>query len=441
MKFQIKKSPIILASDIMKIRLTIVLSLVITILFGGCSKNEDPIPEPKNKETSILLYAVASNNLSYYFQEDLSELKQGLKKCDLSVVDFYVYSISKSSDEVPTLSKAVRSNSGDIVFEVIKKYDRQLASTDKERISLVIDDYRNLVETPVKGLIMWSHATAWSPAPKASRSARISSYADSVYSNSIVNTDFDNEGGGTGELSQITQQPSLWWGQDIDNGTYNYCNLGDLGEAIPDSYFNFIWFDCCYMSSVEVIYELRHKAERFVAYPTEVNAEGAPYDIITPFIACQNPDLVAAAEAMSTYYKSGNKVFTIAVIDPSAIEEVAEYSSAVANYTPAESYDLLIYSRSGLYFYDFVQFMKSKADSDISGWDEGKFDRAIENLIVYKNCGTRLFTGLPLDKSNYSGISSGYIVNADEITESSDYAMHYYQTLEWYKRVYLPWQK
>ena len=424
----------------MKFRISLLLTLLGLLLMGSCHRNDDPLPEPVEKETSILLYGVASNNLSYYFQQDLSEIKEGLKKCDLSKVDFYVYCITKTGDAIPTLSRAVLNNEGEVDFTVVKEYDRELASTDPERITAVIDDYRNLSTAPANGLIMWSHATAWAPAPVSSRMA---GYQEKNPSSVMSEYDEsrDRSSGEIGDLSEYHPVISQWWGQDIDNGTYNYCNLGDFAYALPDGYFDFIWFDCCYMSSVEVIYELRNKADYFVAYPTEVNAEGAPYQIVAPFIARPNPDLIGASEEMSKYYLSGKKTFTIAVIDPKVIEEVAHYSSMVANEQPASSHELLIYSRAGLYFYDFAQFIKSKAASSESDWNAEAFDKAMDKLILYKNCSSQLFTGMPLDKSNYSGISSAYIVNSDMVDVSSDADMHFYQTLDWYKRVYLPWEQ
>ena len=415
-------------SDFMKNYIYSFFALVFLIM-AGCSKNEEPAQTNEKIVTSILLYAVASNNLSYSFYQDIDELKEGLKKCNLNSVEFYVYSVTHNNDAVPALSKAKIDSQGNVVFDIIKTYDREDESTSIKRISTVIEDYRDLTSATKHGLILWSHATAWAPAPKINKIVS----ADSRKGRSISH----DMSGSLGNFGSVDPTEILWWGQDNYNGVSSYCDLSDLAKALPDNQFDFIWFDCCYMSSVEVIYELRNKAEMFVAYPTEVLAEGAPYAIITPYIASESPDLISAAQNMSQYYLNGNKVFTIAVIDPKAIENVAEIASQVAALKPMPASDLLKYSRGGYYFYDFTQFITSKENfNDII--DLKTFESAMNDLIIYKNCGNALFSGEQIDKNNFSGISTGYLDNLKDLSATSDSALIYYQTLEWFKRVYMP---
>lgn len=409
------------------------------VTFTGCNKNDEPHPE--NIETSILLYAVASNNLSYSFYQDLYELKDGLENCDLSQTEVFVYSITQAKDDVPSLYKIVRDKDGILTQEVIKTYDREVASTSPQRISTVIDDYNNLTNASKRGLILWSHATAWAPAPKPRKSGKLANenslvhYGLPAHNSEYVSVD---EVPGVNNFGSITPSGSYWWGQDNNSGVSSYCNITDLASAIPDNLFDYIWFDCCYMSSVEVIYELRNKADRFVAYPTEVLAEGAPYSIIIPYIATTQPDLIGAAEAMSQYYLKAHKTFTIAVIDPNLIDKVADMASNVATLSPISEHDLLLYSRGGYYFYDFGQFISTK-QSVAEYIDIEEFRNTMNRLILYKNCGSKLFTGEPIDLKNFSGISSGYIGNLSDLQNTSDGALKYYQSLEWFKRVYMPY--
>ncbi|MDE6272096.1 MAG: hypothetical protein K2M31_03715 [Muribaculaceae bacterium] len=429
----------------------------------SCHKDE-PAPDPVSTtpETSILLYAVASNNLSTSFEDDLNEMRKGLDEVDLAKVDYFVYSVTQSLDPGPVLRKAVRDKqSGKVEFMEVKKYDRTISSVDPARISQVIADFKNLSNGETKGLILWSHSTAWAAAPGTVLSR------GSVPSN-ISESSNTTEYPADENIGKMTPEEIRWWGQDIYEGTAYYCNLPQLASAVPDDFFDFIWFDCCYMSSIEVIYEMKEKADMFVAYPTEVLAEGAPYDVVLPYIATPRPNLIAAADVMSEYYLSSGKVFTIAVIDPSPLEEIADLAQAAIPGTRLRAYKLQKYSRNGYYFYDFGQYTSTWGESLGEKWDKDKFTALMDRLIVYKNCGDRFFTGQPIDKDNFSGISCGYfdynpsnsIFNMDEDSGSYSFKRNaesykskaslrssesfdeedqkYYLELQWFERVYKP---
>lgn len=404
--------------------------ILLGLLTQACHKDE-PKPDKKHIETSILLYAVASNNLSTSFNEDMKEMKQGLKGANLSSVDYYVYYVRQGLNPGPTLVKAVKTNEGDVDFQEVRTYDRSLPSTDPKRISEVIREFSDISDGDTKGLILWSHSTAWAPAPGYN--------PDDIESINLENLSDE-------ELGIKNQDIIKWWGQDIYQGVEYYCELPDLASAIPDNYFDFIWFDCCYMSSIEVIYELRNKAGRFVAYPTEVLAEGAPYDVVLPLIATSRPDLIAAADAMSEYYLSGNKMFTVAVIDPAPIEEIADMAQqAIPGNQPSRA-NLIKYSRGRYGFYDFGQYTsywgESLNDPSINNisWNGTEFSQLMNQLILYKNCSNIIFTGM-IDKEHYSGISCGYFNYDPNTTVDPGVDQIYYTKLDWFKRVYKPlWQ-
>ena len=119
----------------------------LTSLFTSCSKNEEPAPIESPKSTSILIYAVASNNLSIDFANDMAEVCQAAASIDFSKVDVWVYSLTRK--DPPKLTRLKKdSTSGSYVFETVKDYDRLTFSTDPKRISEVISDYMTLSESP-----------------------------------------------------------------------------------------------------------------------------------------------------------------------------------------------------------------------------------------------------------------------------------------------------
>lgn len=401
-----------------------ILTIVSLFVTSSCSKDEPDYIPPKDTSTSILLYAVASNNLYQNYLEDLDEIKIGLKGKDLDEINFYIYSVTPSHDIQPTLYKAVTKEDGNVDFKVIKQYDRSISSVNPERISEVINDYSLLSQAPTKGLILWSHSTAWSPTPDT---------LDNLLSGQ------KRVSRSVSDIQSVDRDDIRWWGQDIDGEIKNYCDLPELASAIPDNYFDFIWFDCCYMSSIEVIYEMKDKAKMFVAYPTEVLAEGAPYELILPYIAVDKPDLIGAASAMSDYYLEGNKYFTLAVIDPSPIEEIADMAQTAIPGERIRSTKLLKYSRPPYFFYDFGQYTDTWGASLGETWDPERFHELMDKLVVYKNCGSRLFDGRPIEKENFSGVSCCYFNYNPEDNYLMDEDQLYYINLQWFKRVFEPY--
>ena len=57
-------------------------------------------------------------------------------------------------------------------------------------------------------------------------------------------------------------------------------NIDEISLAIPDSMFDFILCDACYMGAVEVAYDLREDCRYYVASPAAVMGGGFPYEDI-----------------------------------------------------------------------------------------------------------------------------------------------------------------
>lgn len=404
-----------------------ILSILISILMSACHKDE-PAPDPVDKKTAILVYAVASNNLNEDFHNDRDEMLDGLSNVDLNVVDYYLYSVEKSSSDTnpPSLTKAVKNNKGEVSFKTVKTYDRNTFSTDPKRISEVISDFATSTTAPTRGLFLWSHATSWEP-----------SGSDHILIPREANIPTEDSGADTSDIVKVNIPDLKWFGQDINGKQDDYCDIIELADAIPDSYFNFIWWDCCYMSSIEVAYQFRHKAEMMVAYPTEVLAEGAPYDLILPFVAKESPNLIAAADAMSDYYSRNDKTYTIAILDLSVIEDVADMAKSAVPGKRLYAYQLLKYSRGAHRYYDFGQYTRTWGESLGDDWNSDDFNHVMDKFVVYKSCSDVLINNVRVDRNNFYGISTHYIdFDFDPEWATSDAPELYYRQLDWYKRIF-----
>ena len=214
---------------------TLLIIAILGFFISSCRNDEPDEPVPTEVSNSILIYAVASNNLYSSFLEDMKEIEEGLAGVDFSKVDLIIYSVTPYQNGM--LKRAVKDSEGNIIFKTLKEYDKSLYSTDPKRISQIISDYCEFSKADDRGLILWSHGTAWQP-----------NFSD-----------------------HITPNLNYSFGADNILGKTDYCDIDELAVAIPDGVFNYIWFDCCYMASIETYYQLRNKADYFVGSPMELD--------------------------------------------------------------------------------------------------------------------------------------------------------------------------
>lgn len=376
-----------------------------------CSGGNDKDSEVREVNSSILLYAVASNNLYENFKNDSTEICTAASSIDLDKTDILIYSVIPDASVMPRLERLVKTADG-FSFKTVKEYDRSLFSTDPRRISEVISDYNSLSKSDVKGLILWSHATGWLP-----------DFSDHVMPDI-------NARCGITDIKDISIPANHSFGYDKTNGEVDHCDIIELSEAIPDNCFSYIWFDCCYMSAIEVLYQLRNKTRNIVAYPTEILAEGMPYDLTIPFLAKENYSLLGAADALAAHFKKDNKVFTIALIDTRWLEPIADIAEKATLGRRGNTVGLQRYSRRIGPFYDFGQYTLRWGESLGNEWDSEQFKSLLNKLVVYKASSERDFSYNPILPENFSGISVHYF------NDLWDDESNYYMSLDWFKRVY-----
>lgn len=387
-------------------------SVILLCMLSACK--EDEPGEDTHYKTSILLYAVASNNLNYNFNDDFEEIRRAGSSIDLNEADVIIYSVQLEGN--PELRRMVKNPDDTYGFRTLITYDRDTYSTDPRRISQVIADYTRISNSENRGLILWSHGSGWTP-----------KFADHVVTPPA-----------TKSASDETVAPMLKaFGQDKYNNKSDYCDIIELAEAIPSSTFNYIWFDCCYMSSIEVLYQLRDKADFFVGSPNELVGEGMPYHLTLPFLAKEKYSLLGALDAEVSYFKQNNLIFAMALIDASALEDVAtEAEKAV---TGIRTGGALLYNyarRPDGPFYDFGQYTREWGNSLGDAWSEQDFNQALSRLVIFKESSERDFSNKVIKPENFSGISVHFFDDTYEPEEE------YYKTLDWFKRVYTtipPW--
>lgn len=396
-----------------------ILALVFSLILTGCRDNQDPVPAgPKEVKQMTLVYAVNRNNLSYDLTVNEDQMLMAMRNIDPDVYKLLVY---KFTSDGPGLFE-VRKNGENLEFSLLKRYDKSIFSIEKERVSEVLDDALAFYPDVESNLFFWGHGLGWVNPNK---------YSDRV--ESVTSATIPELYGFGGEYI---------YEDDVKIKT-DYIDLDELAAAIPDGKFDMIWFDCCYMSSIEVAYQLKDKCDIYVAYPTEIMAEGLPYNLVLPKILGNMPDRVGAARAMYEYYVGKNypDPVTIAVMDMSSIESVAD---AVRNIVfsgeerPSVS-NLQNYSRlRNTPYYDFGQYYREYVNANRSSFSSvadadgilKDLNTAISKFVIYSAASDTDFSGRPINKNNFSGVSVHNFLDVDSPRDG------YYRKLDWYKRIW-----
>lgn len=239
-------------------------STLFTILLS-CNKAPEEDIAPTEVRSSFLMFAVANNNLSSYINSNISELKASFpsnlaKDCNLVI---YL----KDSEAGRLIHVTSSTNSEEVIT-----YEDQDAS-DGATVRTVIDDFKRLYPAESYGILFSAHGSGWLP-------SAFTGSATSSSSSWCATLDYsDDDDISNHPLSHLIR-PSMFdettraFGGD--NSTY--MEYYDIPNNIYDDEFDYIIFDACYMSSIELIYELRNKANWLLAAPTEILGAGMDYD-------------------------------------------------------------------------------------------------------------------------------------------------------------------
>ncbi len=362
----------------------------------GCKHNDQPTPPAPNPSRTILVYMVATNDLASgngFDDSDLNEMKDYIKRQNQSGQRLLVYHASKSGVVLKEINDSTESG-----VDTLKVYDSSSVSLTIERMRQVISDTKSLAKADSYGMVFWSHASGWL------QDGISDPYDDKMKS----------------------------FGEDYSKRM----NITALATALENANLDFLYFDCCYMGSVETMYELRNCAQYAVCSPAEIPADGMPYHLtLKHLFDTASPLEVALLNAAKTTFNTYNDVFqkgdcpnTIALVRLSRLKDLAEktrtiFSKAEQTANPLYSYQRFSNNRVN-YYYDFGQYVESLcvSDADISSWKH-----SFSDAVIYADASPWIWSSFPIE--HYCGLST-YIM--DNLSGSS---AKNYDTLSWYNDV------
>lgn len=381
------------------------LTVALPLAMAACGKNDEPkpAPVPETYDRVTVIYAVNRSSLAGDFTEDCAEMTTAMTKVDLNKNRLLLYRTdSESMTGLYTMTKE-----GDTYrWTRLKSYDRTTTSTHPDRMAEVLRDAVDAYPAESRTLFFWGHGSAWTPEGSDHEvGARTKADAPVCY-------------GYGGEYGK--------------NGKTNWTDIDELANAIPDGAFDTIWFDCCYMASIEVAYELRDKTRWYVAYPTEVWDKGMNYDAILPLTMQATPNLKLAASMFFVGYNDYKDPVTVTVMDMSKIEPVADAVGAFYKACPDAAQNVsgvVNYRRQrGTPYYDMMQLLRRRAGDRTTPELQAVTD-ALDQFVVMHLESTVDFNNNSWVNPILCGLSLHNFTNQDT---SED---RYYKTLSWYKSV------
>ena len=381
--------------------------LLTALLMVSCAVKElDEISDKEDltkRNHTLIVFMPWSSNLLPYFQQNINDIAKAIK--DNQLIDSRVIVIQSISPTETVMTELYYTND-DCQRKKLLSYP-YAKFTRQETITDMLNDVKRLSSTPYYSLIISSHGMGWLP---------ISATADKGKSSMRTNIHYEN-----------TEEPLTRWFGGI---TTDYqIETTTLAQAIEDAdmHMNYILFDNCYMSSVEVAYDLKEVTDYIIASPTEILIYGFPYYQCTQYLT-ETANYASLCDSFIRFYETYQYPSgTIAVTDCRELENLAElYRKIYRMYSPINyKGSQIMDGYSPTVFYDLGDFVTQVCkDEDLLK----AFNKQINKTVPYKGHTLKFYSSVskkyyPI--SSYSGITTS-------APSRSEY-MRYYQTTAWYQ--------
>ena len=364
-----------------------ILPALLLIVVTACDDDSpDPAPTAKEGRRTVLVYMIADNSLGRNGcdRADINEMLKSAAQGGITDGRLLVYHAASGADKGVNPRLIEITPDGE---KTLKEYTdaSSVYSVDIERVRQVLDDVDRIAPARENGLVLWSHGSGWRELP-SSRSF--------------------------GEDRGVTMKVS------------------SLAKALEGRKFDFIYFDCCLMATVEVVYELRHATPTIVASGTELIDEGMRYDLNIPVFFAPELDLTVAARNTFEYYNSlvgQYRTCTMSVINTAGLDDLASATRAImeTGAKPTVSISGQQSYMTGLStIYDMKRYIETL---DCQEELKTQWNSAFDRVIAYAAATERLFGYYPI--KYYGGLGT-YI-----LTAPSDAKLYNYDQQSWWKDV------
>jgi len=357
------------------------IGVILFFFLVSCEKDN---VEPQKTRT-LMVYLAGDNNLSGHMQKNISSMMSAWKKSYNANIVIY-FDAPNAAPELYTF----RFKGKEVEKQVLKTYEEM---DSPEVLKKILNEMQDLYPSDSYGLILGSHASGWIPSGGSGRSSRM------LYAEPVLTRSFGSDYTGPNEM-----------------------DTRDMAKAIPfnNEKLEFILFDACLMSSIEVLYDLRDKAKYVIASPAELPAPGFPYARVMPYFWGKGTnlekDLVKVCDEFWDYYNTynaANRFGTIALIKMDGMEHLFDLTREVLQ---GKKENVATIDKNAVYCYPMVEYFKYDRFFDLGEYmkymtegREGLYkeyrDFLDNQVVIYKNV-TNPFYYTEIPEEKFSGIAT-----------------------------------
>lgn len=395
----------------------------------SCSNGDSPdgpdVPITPVGQT-VFMFFPWSNSLLSDFRRTVEDMQTVVAQ--RSMKDERIMVFMATSEREAVLFELKKQN-GRCLTDTLRRYsDRPF--TSRQWLTSLFSEVMTLAPASRYGMVVGCHGLAWVPV-QGQRNARKKlgsqeriDEEDNLYKKEKI----DKEGEPNDLMHFEVQGPVT---TRFIGGTYPETQIEttDLADAMADAGFHteYILFDACYMSSVEVAYELKDVTHYLIASPTEVLSYGFPYITMGKHLL-GTPNYKGIVDSFISFYSSYNLPYgTVAVTDCTqldALAAIAQQINAAAAEQLVPNGVQIMDGYSPTLFYDLGHLMSLKDAGTVL---TAAFAEQLDKTVPYKGNTGQYFTALkdaPVDIKHYSGLntSQGSLNHmADRLSETAWY--------------------
>ncbi len=371
-------------------RVVIMLSVALIAGLTACKDKSEELVDPNAPAPRlVLVYMVADNSLGYqeYDLQDINEMLSAASNGDLGNSRLLIYHSTRNND--PKLLEVTPDS-----LATIKVYDNSTPSVTYSRMKSVIADAKEAAPANSFGIILWGHGSGW--------------------------------------LENGMSEPGLEVKSFGSDRNGRWMNMTTLAEVLKDENTDWIYFDCCYMASVEVVYELRHVTPYIVGSAIELPAAGMPYDENLRCLMPANSDLLQACRNTFNLYNGkvgADRTCTMTLVSTAGLDNLAEVSREVLTLGTElpEGFRPQKYMVSNnCYHYDLKHYLEALMPDNDELCD--RWNAALSEVVLYADATPYIWNDVAI--TNHCGLSTFILKDAVSATDRN-----HYERLQWWKDV------
>lgn len=365
---------------------------------AACTKDEPNTPtEPPIAEKTIFVFMPHSTNLYKYLLDNIAGMKRAIESNKGLGNTRLVVFIAKDKKQSALIN--IKYNKGVCKQDTLEKFYSPIYLTTNGRVEL-LNKVKQYAPANRYAMIVGCHGMGWIP------------------SSTVFKTKKSRYFGG------------------LENG-YKI-DIDDFAESIKAAgmKMQFILFDDCYMSCMEVAYDLKDATDYIIASTSEVMDKGMPYHRIYQHLMGAEPDYKAVCDNFYDYYTNYSAPYgTIGVTDCRYMDEMAAMMKYINTRHTFDTnrlnnvQDLDGKTFTPTIFFDFDDYVRNLCTNDNSTYEQ--FYALLQRLVPYKANTNYIFSGnmqIATKVNHFSGITISDPSTRSEITESKKYTNWWIQT-------------